>query len=506
MRDGKVYIIGAGPGNPGLITVRGLECLRKCDIVVYDQLTPLILLTELDPDVELIDVGKEAGKHTLKQEDINQLLVDRAGEGKIVGRFKGGDPFVFGRGGEEALYLKENNIEYEIIPGVTAGIAASAYAGIPVTHRKMVTQTVFVTAHEAEGKESVQMDWEQLAKMQAVSIVGYMGVKTLPDITSKLIEYGMSPTTPAAVIHRGTTPSQRTVTGTLDDIAEIAKKNYIKPPAIFIIGDTVDLKEKIEWCENKPLFGKRIVVTRASDQVSGFINELYELGAHVLPFPTIATENNIDDNNIKKVISNAANYDWLIFTSENGVRYFMNALINNNCDIRRFNKAQIAVVGEGTSRALSGFYIKPDYIPEHFLTRRLAEELISKFDIKSKKILRVRGEPAPSTVEDMLRDSGAEVNVLIAYNTVVGKPLRRIKDDLIENGADLITFTSSSTVRNFVAILGDDAARKIAENATVLSIGPMTSQRLKELNLPVEREASIHSIPGMLEEIINWNK
>ena len=503
---GIVYLIGAGPGDPGLVTARGIECLHKCDIVIYDHLVPMQLLSELPPDVELIDAGKESGTHTLKQEGINQLLVDYAREGKIVGRFKGGDPFIFGRGGEEAIFLKENGIPFEVIPGITAGVAAPAFAGIPITHRGIAAQTVFVTAHEANDKSQPQVDWKMLAGLRNTTIVGYMGIKTLPEATSGLIKGGMNPSTPAAVILRGATSLQKTTIGILADISQKARNQKITPPAVFVIGHVVNLSETVKWFESRPLLGKRIVVTRAADQAGDLIRRLNESGAYAIPFPTIKTVNAVDRKYLDLITSREYKYDWLIFTSENGVRYFFKALHDIGKDLRCFKNARIAAVGEGTSKALKNRFIIPDFIPERFLTRKLAEELIAEFGVEGRKILRVRGEPAPSAVEDLLAENGADVDTIITYRTIKGTPLPRVRQDLVDNGAGLITFTSSSTVRNFVEILGFDTAEKLAECSTVLSIGPMTSNTIRELKLPVHIEAEKHSMAGLIEEIFRWGK
>lgn len=506
VKTGIVYIIGAGPGHPGLIAVRGLEALQQCHAVIYDHLTPLYLLTKLNKDVELIDAGKEAGKHGLSQDDINRLLVDYARRGKNVGRFKGGDPFVFGRGGEEAIFLKQNGIPFEIIPGVTAGVAAPAYAGIPVTHRNTVTQTVFVTAHESNDKDAPQVDWPLLAKLQHCTIVGYMGVKTLPEITGRLIAAGMNPETPAAVISQGTISTQKTVVGTVNNISSKCAEAGITPPAVFIIGPTVELKNRIEWFEHLPLFGRRIVVTRAADQSEYLIGRLTELGAHAIPFPTIKTENAVDPEELQNYLEKSDDYEWIIFTSENGVRYFFEALFDIGEDIRCFNRAKIAAVGTGTSRALAERYVKTDFVPETFLTRVLAEELSSTYKIEGAPVLRIRGEPAPATVEDILSAAGAEVDSLVVYRIVKGTPLARIRDDLLKNGADLITFTSSSTVKNFAEILGREKAIELASESIVMTIGPMAGKAARDLGLPVHGEAEEFTIEGLIDAVLKWSE
>ncbi|MBD3233118.1 MAG: uroporphyrinogen-III C-methyltransferase [candidate division Zixibacteria bacterium] len=500
-RKGTVYLIGAGPGDAGLITIRGLHCLHRSDAVIYDHLVPYQLLTELEPRVELIDAGKQSGKHTLSQDEINKLIVSFANAGKTVARLKGGDPLIFGRGGEEAMFLKENGIPYEIIPGITAAIAAGAYAGIPLTHRGLITQTLFVTAHEASEKDEPQVDWELLARLKTASIAGYMGVKTLPIVTSKLLDAGMNPETPAAVIRYAATPMQTCITGKLKNITDLSKQHGITPPALFIIGESVTLRSSIEWFENKPLSGRRIVVTRAAEQAGEFISKLSSLGAYVIGFPTIRIEFNFDNQKLEEILERSVDYQWLIFTSENGVKCFFRALMDAKADIRSFQNAKIAAVGSGTAKALQSHYMNADFIPSKFLTESLATELAQQYNIKDKHVLRIKGIPSPTTVEDILTENSASVDTLIVYETRQANPLPRVTDDLISNGADLITFTSSSTARNFVKIVGKETAQKLAVSSKILAIGPVTSKTLRDLGLPVHFEAETHTIEGMIEEI-----
>lgn len=500
-RKGAVYLIGAGPGDSGLITVKGLQYLRQSDVVIYDHLVPYQLLTELNSRVELIDAGKQAGRHTLSQDEINELMVNYANAGKTVARLKGGDPLIFGRGGEEAIFLNENGIPFEIIPGVTAAIAAGAYAGIPLTHRGLVTQTVFVTAHETTEKDEPQVDWELLAKLKTATIAGYMGVKTLPIVTSKLLDAGMNPETPVAIIRYAAAPMQICIIGRLKNITKKAKEHGITPPALFIIGESVDLKRSVEWFESKPLLGKRIVVTRAAAQAGEFIDRLSALGAYAIGFPTIQIKFSCDNQELKEILNRSGDYEWLIFTSENGVKFFFKALMDSGVDIRSFKNAKIAAVGAGTAKALQSHYINANFIPKKFLTKSLATELSQQFNLIDKPVLRVKGIPAPTTVEDILNENYASVDTLIVYKTRQANPLPRIADDLISSGADLFTFTSSSTAQNFVKILGEETAQKLAASSKILSIGPVTSNTLRKLGLPVHFEAETHTIEGMIEEL-----
>ena len=354
MKEKIVYLVGSGPGDPGLITVKGLNCIKKADVIVYDYLVNASLLRNARDDAEIIYVGKKGNQHTMEQEDINQLLVDKAMENKIVTRLKGGDPYVFGRGGEEALVLKEHNIPFEVVPGITAAIATPAYAGIPVTHRTCTSTFGLITGHEDPTKDQSDIDWKKISTGLG-TLTFYMGIKNLPNIVSQLVKHGRSEDTPVAVIRWGTTTEQETVTGTLSNIVEKAKD--IKPPAITIVGEVVNLRDQLNWFETRPLFHKTIVVTRSRDQASEFSEQLTDLGANVLEFPTISITSPDDFTPLDNEIGKLESTDWIIFTSVNGVDCFFHRLFELGGDVRDLKGVKICSIGPATTERIKGFHI-----------------------------------------------------------------------------------------------------------------------------------------------------
>ncbi|MCK5200298.1 MAG: uroporphyrinogen-III C-methyltransferase, partial [Spirochaetales bacterium] len=381
---GKVYLIGAGPGDIGLLTIRGAEYLSSADVVIYDYLSNDLLLSMARNDSEQIYVGKKASNHTLAQEDINSLLVKKAREGKSVARLKGGDPYVFGRGGEEALALSDAGIEFEVVPGITAGIAAAAYAGIPFTHRGITSTAGFITGHEMDGKDESGIDWRSIAGLG--TLVFYMGVRNLPVIVSNLKKEGRSGSTPAAIVQWGTMTSQRSAEGTLDTIVDVVKKENISTPALIIIVDVVRLRSRLNWFEKKPLFGKKIIVTRSRAQASGLSKELRELGAEVIEFPTIEISLIPDNSNLDRAIDSISVYSWIIFTSVNSVDIFFKKVMSKK-DVRILAGIKIAVIGSATAMSLSEYGIKADIIPEQFTSEGILKELESnKVELKGKKV------------------------------------------------------------------------------------------------------------------------
>ncbi|MBR0061496.1 MAG: uroporphyrinogen-III C-methyltransferase, partial [Selenomonadaceae bacterium] len=460
-----VYLVGAGAGDIGLLTLKSCEILSAADVVIYDRLADDELL-KLCAGAKKIYVGKEAGKHTLKQSEINQLLVEEARQNKIVVRLKGGDPFVFGRGGEEALYLRENNLPFEIIPGVTSAIAVPAYAGIPVTHRGVATSFAVVTGHEDPTKPESTINWEKLATA-VDTLIFLMGVANLPQIVAKLIEHGRNPETPAALIRWGTKPSQEVFVTTLEK-APYAK---ILPPAIFVVGEVVNLREQLQWFDNKILFGKKILVTRARAQASKLSRALKNLGAEVIECPTIKIAPPSDNYAAADAaIKNLRGFDWIIFTSANGVEKFFERLKVHGLDARALNK--VAAIGAATAEKLSTFGIIADVVPKDFVAESLAAAL--KNLVADKKILLARAEVARDVLPDALKNFGASVEVVPIYKTIPELPAQ------IDFAAlDLITFTSSSTVENFVAAYGVEFLKKIPTAA----IGSITAQTLKKFGV-----------------------
>ena len=500
MSNGCVYLVGAGPGDPGLMTVRGRDLLRRADAVVYDNLAARRLLDEAPPQAEMIYVGKQASAHTLRQEEINELLVRLGREGRQVVRLKGGDPFVFGRGGEEALALVEAGVRFEIVPGITAGVAAPAYAGIPVTHRGVTSSIALITGHETPDKDESDLDYAALANWPG-TLVFYMGVKNLPKIAASLMEHGMDPATPAALVRWGTTARQETVTGTLSDITEVAARAGIKPPSLIVVGHVVALRQSISWFEGRPLFGKRIVVTRARLQASRVARQLEDLGAEVIELPAIRIEPPADTAPLDAAAADVSSCDWVIFTSANGVDAFFDALQRAGLDSRALGGVRICVIGPGTAERLGRFGLKPDAQPQSYKSADISRTLAGIEDLGGKKILCPRADIAPKDLIVDLQSLGADVTDLAAYRTVGETPEPELLDELFAGGGpDWITFTSSSTVTNFVNAVGLDRLRGSA--ASLASIGPTTSATMRGLGLEVDVEAAAHTIPGLVDAIL----
>jgi uroporphyrinogen III methyltransferase/synthase len=497
---GKVFLVGAGPGDPGLITVRGKECLERAHVVIYDSLINEALLAHA-PNAEHIFAGKATAKHTLMQDEINTLLVDWAKKVERVVRLKGGDPFVFGRGGEEALYLAERGIPFEIVPGVTAGIAVPAYAGIPVTHRGMASSVVLLAGHldPASGEGAVAL--EELPGDG--TLVFYMAVKQLPKIAIELIERGRAASTPCAVITRGTCAAQQTVSGTLDTIAHRAFAEQIGPPAVFVVGEVASLSGKLSWFESRPLFGKRIVITRARDHAGELARQLQELGADIFEFPTIKIEpvaNAVPIDHVGK-------YDWIVFTSVNGVEMLFERLDESGRDARDFSGVKLCVIGSATRDAVKKRFLNPDLMPDKYDAEHVLDALVAcSGDLAGKRFLLPRADIARSFLPKELRNRGAEVTELVAYRTVLPETPEELADALVAYEPHLITFTSSSTARNFGLIAGQQRLEKIRSAAEFASIGPLTSETAQELGLHVTVQPEQHDIPHLVKAIVDWSQ
>ncbi len=505
---GIVYLVGAGPGDPGLITVRGAHLLALADVVVYDYLSNPELLSHA-PDAEAIYVGKKAASHSMTQAEINDLLVNQAKLGRRVVRLKGGDPFVFGRGGEECEALEREGIPFEVVPGITAAIAAPAYAGIPVTHRDFNSSFTFITGHEKEEdyKESESkmriagagsdLDWKALAALPCLAF--YMGVKSLPRICSKLIEHGMDPQMPAATIRWGTTPRQRTVVATVGDLAQKVAEAKLGPPAMTIIGKVVSLRRTLNWFESRPLFGKTIVVTRTRQQASDLSIQLRELGARVIEAPTIDLQP-ADPGPIETALADMHEFDWVVFTSANGVRFTRERLIASGRDVRAFGNAKIATIGDSTSEAVGKeLCLKVDLSPARLVAEALAEAFAERNEIAGKRFLLLRADIARPLLREHLKESGAiEVRDVPIYDTKSTAALpTEVLESLTENEIDWFTFTSSSTVRNFVTLLGENY-REQMKGIRIASIGPITSQTLRQLGLEPTVEARTFDLDGLV--------
>jgi len=497
-----VYLIGAGPGDPGLISVKGAECLAKADVVVYDYLSNPRLLSHCRPDAEKIYVGKKGSQHTLEQEDINKLLVEKASAGNIVARLKGGDPFVFGRGGEEALALTESGIPFEVVPGITAAVAGPAYAGIPVTHRDLTSTFALITGHEDPTKEESSIDWAKVATGIG-TIAFYMGVKNLPRIVQKLVDNGRSADTPVAVIRWGTKAEQRTVVGTLQDIVQKVRDAKIAAPAITIVGEVVKLREHLNWFESRPLFGKKIVVTRSRQQSSEFVEKLEALGAEAVEMPTIRIADPRDFGPLDEAIDRIEIFDWIVFTSVNAVGRFADRLLERGRDIRDLKGIKLCAIGSATAEKVRSFHIRVDLIPPKYVAESVVEALQKENAVKGKKFLLPRADIARSLLPDEIEKLGGEAVEVDVYQTVIEDTADEdVIQRLLEGDIDMVTFTSSSTVRNFAQIVGKERLEKIKSKTQFASIGPITTQTAEEFGISIFAEASQHDIPGLVEALL----
>jgi uroporphyrinogen III methyltransferase/synthase len=496
MTDGPgiVYLVGAGPGDPGLMTTRSLELIVAADVIVHDRLIPSGSLAFARPDAELLYVGKEPGSASVAQDEIADLLIDRARQGKIVVRLKGGDPFVFGRGGEEAEALAEAEIPFEVVPGVTAGVAAPAYAGIPVTHRDDASAVAFVTGHEDPEKDDSALDYEALAEFPG-TLVFYMGVKALPRIAERLIEAGRDASEPAAVVERGTLPGQLTVTSTLEGIAAAVEEAGIKPPSVTVVGPVAARRERIAWLERRPLHGKKVVVTRARAQASELARRLDALGAESIEIPAIRIEPLIDSDEVRRAVEALHTYALVCLTSPNGAHLLFEALAAQGRDARALANASVAAIGAGTEAALAANGVLADIVPERFVAEELVEEL-DKLELQGKPVLIARAAEAREVLPDALRKRGAEIDVVALYETVAEQPDPEALEQA--QGADFITFTSSSTVRNFI----EASSNGVPEGARIVSIGPITSEAAREAGLRVDVEAEQHDIAGLVDALL----
>ncbi len=493
-RSGVVYLVGAGPGDPGLMTARALELIASADSILYDRLIPGGALDGASEEAELVYVGKAPGDVAMTQEGINEALVERAQRGLRVVRLKGGDPFVFGRGGEEAEACRAAGVEFEVVPGVTAGVAAPAYAGIPVTHRDDASAVAFVTGHEDPAKPETALDWDALARFPG-TLVLYMGVKNLPDIASRLIDAGRDPDEPAAAIQRGTLPGQKAAVGTLRTLAAEVERQGLRPPSILLFGAVAARRDDIAWLERRPLFGKRVVVTRARAQASGMARTLESLGAEVVELPAIRIQPTIGTDQVRAAVESLHAYALVCVTSPNGARLLFEAMEAAGRDARALSQAQVAAIGPGTARALREHGVIADIVPERFVAEALVEAL-AEVPVQGKPVLVARAAEARDVLPDALRERGAEVDVVALYETVRESPAPEEIDAAMD--ADYVTFTSSSTVRNFLEVTGG----RVPEGARIVSIGPVTSETARESGIGVTIEASRHDPEGLIDALV----
>jgi uroporphyrinogen III methyltransferase/synthase len=493
-RPGIAYLVGAGPGDPGLLTARALELVETADVILHDRLIPAGALDAARGDAELIDVGKRPGGAATPQREIEALMIDCARGGSSVVRLKGGDPFTFGRGGEEAEALAAAGVPFEVVPGVTAGVAVPAYAGIPVTHRDDASAVAFVTGHEDPDKPGSALDWDALAAFPGTLVV-YMAVKRLGELAERLVAAGRNPAQPAAVVERGTMSGQRTVSAPLSELAAAADGAGLRPPAIAVIGPVAARADAISWLERRPLHGRRVVVTRARAQASQLARTLSTLGAEVVELPAIRIEPRIDSDEVRRAVDDLYSYALVCLTSPNGVRLLFQALAAAGRDARALANATVAAIGPGTAAALRDHGVIADVVPERSVAEALVESL-ADVDVEERPVLVARAAEARDVLPDALRERGAELDVVALYETVAERPTQ--EQVAAARDADYLTFTSSSTVRNFVAAVGDS----LPPAARVVSIGPVTSATAREAGLGVDVEAERHDVDGLVDALL----
>ena len=495
-KNGTVYLVGAGPGDLGLVTLRAKECIENADVIVYDHLANPEMLSWAREDTEIVYAGKEAGKPQLSQQEINRLLIEKAREAKQVVRLKGGDPFVFGRGAEEAQTIVDAGIPFEIVPGITSAIAGPAYAGIPLTHRAHNSHVTFFTGHEDPAKPESTIDYGALAKIGGTQVM-LMGVERLGAVTSEMLKQGVRSDLPVALVRSATTGRQETLTGTLADIAQKAVANNFKAPAVAVFGEVVALRDGLNWYEKRPLLGKKIVVTRTRKQASVLSNKLRALGAQVIELPTIRIEPPGNLREFAELVQEAHIYDWIVFTSANGVEAFFDIFFKLYDDAREIGGARIAAIGPATAQRVKDFHLHVDLQPDEFVAEGVVREFKQQGTIENLRILLVRAEKARDILPRELSAMGAIVDEGFAYRTVPETRDRSgARRQLAHDGADLITFTSSSTVENFLAL-----GLPWPKGMQVASIGPITSKTIRDHGLKVNIEARRHDIDGLVDAI-----
>jgi uroporphyrinogen III methyltransferase/synthase len=490
MTAGKVYLVGAGPGDPELITAKGLRVLAEADSVLYDNLAPHSLLDAAPVRAERVYVGKKGAERAFEQDEICTMLIERARRGLTVVRLKGGDPFIFGRGGEELEALAEAGIPFEVVPGVTSALGIGAYTGVPLTHRDHVSAVTFATGHDAD-----RFDWSRVASDQTLVI--YMGVMAFPEIARRLIDSGRSPDTPAMVVRWGTRPDQKTIAGTLATLPRMLAERGLKPPATIIVGGVVGLRERLNWYERLPLFGQRIVITRDRSQAGELAVKLHALGAEPIELPVIEIQAAPDSSRLDGAIANLESYDWIIFTSVNGVRFFLKHLDRSARDLRAL-RAKICAIGPATRNAVEQLHLKVDVVPEEYVAESLVSAL-ERFDLWGKRMLLPRAAVARDLVPATLSGRGAQVEVVEAYRTVIPDDLPQRAREIFSgrNRPDWVTFTSSSTVKNLIAAAGKD----LLEGVRIASIGPVTTETARAYGLTVDVQANPFTMEGLVGAI-----
>jgi uroporphyrinogen III methyltransferase/synthase len=501
---GTVYVVGAGPGDEGLITVKGMEALERADCLVYDYLANPRLLNHCPRHCERIYAGKMAGQKSLCQEQINGLLIERAAQGKTVVRLKGGDPFVFGRGGEEALELARHEIPFIIVPGVTAALAAAAYAGIPLTHRGMSASTVLVTGHEDSAKKEGRVDWESIAGNTGTLAV-YMGIKNLSRIVTSLLSGGCLADTPAALIRWATLNRQRTLTGTLANIAEKADAEGFAPPSILIVGEVVNLREKLRWFDTRPLYGRRILLTRGRKQASELVRGLKEQGAEVIEFPLIEIQPMDDQEKLSRAIDAITSFSWIVFTSVNGVKVFFERVLKTGLDARILAGVRVAAIGSATNARILKYGIRTDLMPTEFTTEALLDAFRSSSDgVRGRRILIPGSDIAGELLPESLEQLGAEVMAIPVYRNRAPAYMTDEVDAAFKEKLDLVTFTSSSTVDHLVSLLKACHRERYLEEVRGACIGPATAKTARQHGIRIALESGVHTIPGLIRAICDY--
>ncbi|MBI4774567.1 MAG: uroporphyrinogen-III C-methyltransferase [Deltaproteobacteria bacterium] len=503
MTRGMVYLVGAGPGDPELITLRALDRIKRAEVIVYDYLANAAIMDHASPSAERIYVGKQAGRHALPQEEINLLLIRLARENKIVVRLKGGDPYIFGRGGEEASELQAAGIPFEVVPGVTSAIAVPSFAGIPLTDRRWASSVAFITGHEDPTKPESSIRWDRLAT-GVDTLVFLMGVRNLPDIAGQLVRFGRPADTPVAVIYRGSTPEQRTVTGTLDTIVAACEKAEVKPPSIIVVGRVVSLRDQLNWFERRPLFGRTILVTRARQQASEFTARLEEYGAECILFPTIETAPPGSWDEVDLALNTLSEFSWLLFTSVNGVHYFFDRIQKNGQDVRVLHGLKIGAIGPATADAIQARGLRVDFMPSEYRAEGIIEELRPRLK-PGEWILIPRAKEAREILPQKLAEAGAKVHVVTAYETVMPSDrLDEVRRRLKDHKVDMITFTSSSTVTNFIQMFEPGEAAGLLEDVIVACIGPITAETARKHGLRPRVQPEAYTIDDMVDAILEF--
>ncbi|MBI1870381.1 MAG: uroporphyrinogen-III C-methyltransferase [Chlamydiae bacterium] len=503
-KKGKVYLVGAGPGDPGLLTVKALHLIQEADVLVYDALVSENIIRNAPSSVELIFVGKRGGEVSVSQKEIEAILIEKTHQGKTVVRLKGGDPFIFGRGAEEALFLTHQGIDWEVVPGVSSAVAVPAYAGIPLTHRDFTSSVGFLTGHENSREEESQIPWSKISTGLG-TLVFLMGVSQLQHIVHELIRNGRPTSTPCAMVMWGTLPRQKTVVGNLSDVVGKVKEAGLEAPSIFIVGEVVRLREKLNWFEKGPLFGKRILVTRSREQASTLVNTLEKLGADPIEFPVLQVVPPENWAPIDQAIFHLAKFNWIVFTSVNAVNIFLERLKLHLKDIRDLKGIKIAAMGDVTREALEKYSISVDLTPREFVSEALLESFKELGNLKSQNFLLPRAEGARILLSEGLKKEGAWVTDIILYKTVY-PPIHEgssFLHEIFNSKMDWVTFTSSSTVKNFVESLGNHF-ESLKNHFKVASIGPITSATARGLGLKVDIEAKVHTIEGLVEALVEY--